>query len=308
MRRLLALLAAVAMVAVSLYVRARLDDSNGDGDSGSDGTGVDSGTFRVVCVTELAGVCQDLPADVSVTVEEAPMTADRLVAEADPELDAWLVPTPWPAMVDEARADEGLPDLFADDAPVLARSPLAVVGGDDLDDCDWRCLGEGTGSGALDLGWRDPASGFGLLAVGAATAGYFADKEVGSIATNDFDAAFRSYLAELDDGAEPYAEPVTAILQTRALLEAAISYEAEATAALDGAAPGRKEGLVLLYPEPVASVVVVLATATTADAAPEDLSDMIGTQLTDTGWGGPSGDGNGLPRAGVMRALRAEVS
>lgn len=303
MRRVLAVLAAVAMVAVSLFVRARLDD--GDDGSGGDrngGTEADDGTFRVVCATELADVCQGLSGEV--TVEDVPVTADRLAEDDDPGIDAWVAPSPWPEMVDEARAQAGLPALFGDDVQVLARSRLVVVGGDELGGCDWRCIGERTGGGELDLGWSDPASGFGLLAVGAATGGFFAgDLDAEDIATNDFDGAFDAFLRGLVDGATVDDAPVERILQSGAFFDAAVSYEAEAVPQVEAAGDTRRGDLDVLYPEPVASVDVVLASV--GDPVGDD---ELRTALVEAGWDPPSGGDSGLPNAGVMRALREEVS
>src|SRR6266508_5767960 len=88
------------MVVVAVMIRARIDDAaNTDGDA------------RLVCATELEEACTELDDAVGgldVTVEPAGDTLKRLIALGDsevdePGLDGWLVPGPWPQIVDIVR-------------------------------------------------------------------------------------------------------------------------------------------------------------------------------------------------------------
>ncbi|MDQ4133181.1 MAG: hypothetical protein M3179_08260, partial [Actinomycetota bacterium] len=81
MRRVLAVLAAVAMVAGAVVVRSRLDDGDSDGVAG-----------RLTCGPELEAVCERLRRDqgdgLTIVVEPAGVTAERLAAApGDPGLD-----------------------------------------------------------------------------------------------------------------------------------------------------------------------------------------------------------------------------
>ena len=292
MKRLLAVVAALALVGGALYVRANRED-----EGGTNGAGDAPGVTRLVCATEVGAACRGL-SGAEVTVEDAAVTFDRLATEAEPALDAWLVFDPWPAMVDEARARVTLDPLFTDRTTVLARSPLAAVGPDDLGPCGWRCLGDRSNAGDLRLGMPDPTGGLGLLVVGAASAGYFGRA---NIATNDFDQPFEDWLSALVAGIRIDASPVERLLQARAFFDVALSTEQDAKPRLDTAAPDRKAGLALLYPEPVASVDVVLA------GAADGLGPTLSGSLTTAGWSAPDPAPTGLPNAGVLLALRERL-
>jgi hypothetical protein len=284
MRRLLALVAAVGMVAGALYARGRIDDDGGEG-------GGSGGRVRLVCAPELATACEE--ADAEVRIEDAAVTADRLVAAETADLDAWVTPGPWPAIVDALRVPAGRAPLFERDTRSLAASRLGVVGPEDLEGTAWEALGRQVGEGDPRLGWRDPASGLGLLHVGAFTAGFFDGFEV---ATNDLELepGFDGYLDAVVEAAEVDGDPVARLLQSRAFFDAAATYEAEASAQLDAAAPGRRSGLAPLYPEPVVAVEAVLA-------GDLDLADNLADALMEEGWVEP-----GLPTGlspGVLAAL-----
>ena len=190
MRRVLAVVGAVAMIVGAMVVRGRLDDRQEDAGQ----------VYRLVCAADLAEACAGLddafPGRVDVTIESAGTTATRLRRlDGDPELDGWLVADPWPALVDEARRAGSLPALFAAGPPPLARSPLVIVAWKDRADTlaptcadaeiGWKCLGEAAGrpwterNGRpewlnLKVGHADAAvDGTGLLVLGQATVGYF---------------------------------------------------------------------------------------------------------------------------------------
>src|SRR5688572_25642181 len=107
-RTVLALLVAVGLVAGAVYLRGQLD------------RGEDINPLTpteppiVVCASEFADVCADLGEDVEVVIEDAEVTADRLVASDSEPIDGWLVAAPWPQIVDEARARSGLLNAFDD--------------------------------------------------------------------------------------------------------------------------------------------------------------------------------------------------
>ena len=126
-----------------------------------------------------------------VTVEDAGVTASRLeTADAVTGIDGWLVEAPWPEIVDEARARNGLPDLFEADPAVLARSPLvmamwndrleAIVGSCEDGALTWKCVGNVAGKqwstiggedswGAVKPGFADPRTdGIGALVLAQA--------------------------------------------------------------------------------------------------------------------------------------------
>jgi hypothetical protein len=301
-RRLLALIAAVAMIVAALLLRERLDE-----DGGTDGSG--GGPLRLVCAIELADACSDL--DAEVVEEAAPITAERLGASsgADPGLDAWLVPDPWPAIVDDERGRAGRRALFPRNLPPLARSRLVLLADADLEGITWEEIGEQVGDGELRLGWRSPAeSSVGLLTVGAAAAGWFGGPD---FARNDFDEpGFDGWLQGLTDEARVSPSPVSSALVNPAEFRSAVSWDADAERELDGADPDRVGGRSVLYPDPVATIDVVLAP--TSGAGESRVAEPIEEALLDAGWQAPDDDdlppSNGLPRPGVLVALQEEVA
>lgn len=262
------------MVAGALAVRDRLDDRSG----------ASSGPLRLVCAAHLVTVCDELGRagrSLEVTTEPAGVTADRLSTAADPGLDGWLVSATWPDLVDAARRSRGLPALFAAERPVLARSPLAMVVWKERNavltahcgrPVDWRCLGDAAASGRWEaLGGRpewgrikpghaEPATDdIGLLVLGQAVAEWFGRTDV---AARDLDDdGFRRWFAALERAVPaPPASPLAFMLAAGpAAYDAVGTIEAEAGPLL--ARSARKTDVDLLYPLPMATADLVLATA-----------------------------------------------
>jgi hypothetical protein len=287
MSRFLAVLAAIGMIAGALYIRGRIDDDGSGGGGGGDGS------LTMVCAPELAEACREVSDDV--TVEDAAVTAARLVTADRKGFDGWVTPGPWPAMVDTLRSIDGRPALFDDGGEVVASSRMALVAPPDAPS-GWRAVGDAVGGGDLRLGWRDPATGLGVLQVGAFAVGWFDGPD---FASNDLDAAFTSYLDGIEEEAAAARDPLQRRLQQGvSFAEAVVTYTAEAGPVLEGAAPGRVGDLAPTYPEPVVAVEAVV----TGDRAGD-----IGTELQERGWDEPSGS-SGLPSPGVLAALWQEVS
>ncbi len=197
--RVVAVLAATAMVVGALALRDQLDG----GDGGPDVTvspggrptadpGGDDGAERVVCADDLRAVCEALidgVDGVSLVFEGAGVTAERLAGSERPDLDAWIVLAPWPAVVDDARQRGGRDPLFTDATTTLASTPLVLVVAADraavLDQrcgtITWACVGEVAGGswaaaggepawGAPKPGHAAPTTAAGLLVTGQAAA------------------------------------------------------------------------------------------------------------------------------------------
>jgi hypothetical protein len=123
-RRLIALVVAVGLVAGAWYLRDRVIDDRTTSPSHS----TSSRAPTVICATEVAAACERLreAGGVRVLAVEAPGTtadrfARRLAEHRSLGADGWLVARPWPGMV-RAVADRGLAESV-----VLARSPLQLV-------------------------------------------------------------------------------------------------------------------------------------------------------------------------------------
>ena len=304
MRRLLAVVAAAAMVAGSLAIRSRMDRREEDR----------TNPLRVVCAAELGTVCDALRrTSAQVTVEPAPATADRLGRAENPEIDGWLVPAPWPQIVDGRR--RGLPPLFADVSQPLARSPLVIVMRRDIADrcaSGWKCLGEAASRNQARPGHPDPRdNGFGALIAGQAAASYFA--RTADLSTTDLDdPGFAAWFRTLERATPPLisgSSLLNEMLGTNfSVYDAVGTIEAEAAPTL--AVSAVRDRVTLLYPEPMATVDVVLA-GSGSRLREVAGGDTVRKALADAGWRvdgrgtPPLPANNGLPSPGFIDALRS---
>lgn len=337
MKQVGALVAAIAMVVAAVVVRARIDDGNGDS----------SGPIRLLCATEVAAACA-LLADaggIEVQVEDAGTTYLRLVDGAtEPghiDFDGWLVPSPWPQLVIDARERAQLQPILDPPGARVARSPL--VAGLRRDraqvlastaECagtiSWRCLGDVAGRAWGDIGGSDAwgfvrvghaspdSSATGLLVLGQAATQFFGNAEFSRV---DLETdAFQRWLRALEgSGPPPSFEPLLARGFTG--YDVVGTTEAEAGPLLARASPDRRELTRLVYFDEVATADVVLATAAGSRDKDGVRSDATGrdarSALAETGWrvGGEARaagvrgnprlpDRPGLPDAGVLEALR----
>lgn len=332
MKRVGALVAAVAMVAGAMWARDRLDAR---GDGGGDPV-LAADRPVLLCATELAAVCDAL--EVDPLVEDPGDTLDRVAGGEPLGADGWLVTSPWPAMAAIVAAAGTVPELEVGD--VIARSPAVLVvatareqalaagcGGD----VGWACVGEVAGEpwgehggeatwGTVRAAHGDPGTLPGLTVVAAAAAGFLGTTDY---ATNDLETdAFDDWFTELERAATSAARGRRDLV--RQLLAVGPSdlsivgaLEAEAGPAVAGAA--NPQGVVL-YPSPMVTADVVLATVPGAAGAGA-LRDAVGAPeaaevLVQLGWrvpGRPPAAGvgseplpadDGLPDAGVLVALR----
>ena len=329
-KRVLALVAAVAMVAGAYAFRSGASD--GDGITLAGG-GEPADVLRLHCATELAGACELLEAAderVEVVVSAPGRSADALL-RGDLAADVWLAPQPWVEIV--RLLDEGGPERLRASSGVLARSPLVLgaFGDDDLAGCGgdpvgWRCLGDAAAGLRPGIQGLDDTEGLFTLAQ-AGTA--FFGRE--GYATNDFEVP-------PPDGGPPFVDwagalrravprstfgtPLETMLSTStATYDFAASIEAVSVPAIRGT---RQEGsLRVLYPAPMAVVHVVAAAVAGGDErASAELVDLLGgadgrSALARAGWRvdgeevapglAPEvelGPEDGLPEPGVLAALR----
>jgi hypothetical protein len=293
MRRLVAFVVAAAMVSGSLYVRSRLDD---DGDDGAAST--EPATARVVCSTELGAACRA----VGGRVEDAGVTAARLVGTDDPDIDAWIVPAPWPELVDIRRERDGLRRVFAA-GTVVATTRLAVVSWNDALQCgtdvSWRCITEATTRG-LRPGFPDPSrDGAGLLVLGHVAVSLRGSTDLSTIDFEDptFDDAFVQLVRAVPDYVpDPLARM---LVQGRSAYDVVGVTDAAARGVLDTAA--REDEVRVQYPAPMA-IVGAEVTARRGVRVPPALRADATTALVAAGWqrgGRPAG----VPDAGFLDAL-----
>lgn len=330
--RLLALVAAVAMVVGAVTLRSRLDE---------DGARVAAtGSLRLVCSAEVAEACTrlaEIDPRVSVMVEEAAATADRLGGDGpgDADPDGWLVAGPWASFVAEPRRQAGRPPLT--EGPVLARSAVGLVVWPERaevlaalcpnTEVNWKCVGDVAGMRWAELGgpetWGPVKPGHppsttavGLAVVGAATAGFFGRTDLARADLDD--DGYRDWLARLERSIpNRSASPLEDMLvRGPSAFDIVGTIEAQARPLLGRSA--RADKPIWLYPSPMATADVSLAS--TAGDRGELLARIVNGEagrkaLRSIGWRAedatpdrpPLPATNGLPDPGVLDALRGVV-
>ena len=312
MRRVLALLAAAAMVAGSIAIRSRIDRDDEER----------AGSLPIVCAAELGAVCDRLRQTTATTVEPATTTADRLGGAEDPGIDGWLVPAPWPQIVDVRRRQRALLPLFTDVSAPLARSPLVLVVRRTVNDAlapgcggtvGWKCLGDAAAAGRAKPGHPDPdTDAVGALLIGQAAAAYFDRVDLSTFDLDDPEFArwFRA-LERATPRTFSGGSPLGDMLGTNfAVYDAVGTIEAEAAPVLAESAV--RDRVVLLYPAPMATADVVLA----GTDRTRRLRDPLRRALADAGWrvegvtrtttpALPAA--NGLPSPGFLDTLRSRA-
>jgi hypothetical protein len=126
----------------------------------------------------------------------------------------------------------------------------------------WRCWGDLAGQGQVKPGHADVNEAVGLAAVGAATAGFFANRP--DLARTDLEENddYRSWLARLERAVATFDPTGGSALQDM-LLKGPVQFDAVATTEAEAAplvaAYARTDKPMVIYPSPVATVDVVLA-------------------------------------------------
>jgi hypothetical protein len=327
-----ALAAAVGLIVAAILIRDALDD---DGDSAG-GSSAGSGT-TVVCPPELADACAELEDDVTVRLEAASVTAERVAGAADADeaaVDVWLAPAPWAEVVDDARERAGAPALVGEPTAVIGRSPVVLAMWDDRaaaleagacgGPVEWRCLGDAadrpwdtvggeTAWGRVNVGLTDPDAASGLVVLGGAASGYFGTADY---AANDLDGGFSGWLGALAAQADASGEDVVNEMLTRGPghFSAVGALEVDALDAAD------RDGVRVIYPAPVATADLVAIPIGGAEGAAGDIAgdDDLRRVLGEAGWrvdGEPLAAGvdggldlpadDSLPGGGVLGALLA---
>jgi hypothetical protein len=320
--RALAVVIAAALVVGAFFLRR--DVIEGD-DAGTSDGGTSS---EVVCATELADICAALVssgADVTVTVEDAGATLDRLAALEDPgAAPLWLTIEPYPEMVDSIRGSARTEPLAFTTTPLGASQLGAALpsveqlevlttacGTDPL----WRCIGEHAGApwseldGDASWGTVRPALGdvdasaLGLASFAHSVAGYFGDTEI-SRTRWETDPGFITWLRRLADVASGVSLSGGSALGTMATRPSAL--DVAATAGYELAAIDRTgERFAPNYPSPEMWLQAELAVPGGA-AAPDDLAADLAEIVRESDWAAPSAATNPLPSAPTMLALRAQ--
>ncbi|MFV0317904.1 MAG: hypothetical protein ACK5O2_13210 [Microthrixaceae bacterium] len=318
MKRLLALLAAVALVGVAVLIRGAIDGSGDGGTPGADGNG--DGPLDLTCGPELLAVCNSLAdanSRIKVKVEPEADTAAKL---ADGTLTpddswAWLAAGDWPAY--EAASGEEMPELASSE--VLARSPAVIVARTDrmgvleahCGAVDWACIGDSAGSawstvggdpgwGPIKVGIPEPDDGQGMVALNQAVASRIGSSD---FATNDLDdpavSAWFQRLEDLSGGGTSSTNPLVEFIRLPNSLSVVGAIESVAIQELSSYAGA--DSLTVIAPEPVATADVQLWAADD-ESLSKSMSVLVDAGLTDAlaaaGWRVPETPGTGSQGTG----------
>jgi Bacterial extracellular solute-binding protein len=309
-KRLLAILAAAAMIAGAWFVRTKVIDKNTTVATGGDTTqptNAPATTRRVVCVAELEDVCRESGSIYS--VEPIGTTLAMLASEPTPDI-VWITTSPLPEMADAARARATQPPLPVDQRKVLGSTSIVIAAPTErvavlktaCPDLSWKCIGEKTNRPWKEIGgqagWqdvtfrhRDPlASAGGLSVFGAALAGRTGRTDIG---TGDLAASdVRSWTNQLENAnKQPTSDPLTSIVVgTRFDVVGALATEVTSV--------GR---VATLEPTPVGRVGATIMV--TSGKLPTELVPNLLAALGKNGWS-PTVAPSGLPDAVGMEAVQ----
>jgi hypothetical protein len=309
-KRLLAILAAAAMIAGAWFVRTKVIDNKttvATGGSTTQPTDAPTTARRVVCIAELEDVCR---ASGSIyTVEPVSTTLATLASEPNPDI-VWITTSPLPEMADAARARASQPPLPVDQRKTLGSTTVVVAAPTErvavlkaaCPDLSWKCIGEKTNRPWKEIGgqagWqdvtfrhRDPLTSAGGLSVfGAALASRTGRTDIGTgdLATSDV----RSWTNQLENAnKQPTSDPLTSIVVgTRFDVVGALATEVTSV--------GR---IASLEPTPVARVGATIMV--TSGKLPTDLVPNLLAALGKNGWN-PTVAPSGLPDAVGMEAVQ----
>ena len=329
MKAVLALIGAIAMVAVAVVVRNTFIE----GDSSSPSTPI-----TVVCAQEFSLQCGAIK-NATTRIEPAGVTADALTTSANPAFEVWVVPSPWPELVDSVRTAAGLDPLFPSAATPIASSPLALVVRAErasvvaatckvaVTAIDWRCLGDQAGATWSSIGgsptWGDvkpgidtpPTSGIGLLVAAQALTSKVGRTDYGREVFED--SAVRDWFTRLARSVPPStidSTPLERMLAVPASYDAVGDADAAITTQVQRADATRKAQFTPVPPSGGATAVVVVAGLPGRSSARARVSDALrndpGRRLfKQSGWTVVTSDrplATGLPDGGTMQVIRQQ--
>jgi Bacterial extracellular solute-binding protein len=295
-KRVLALVVAVVLILAAIGGRALLDGDDGGGSASEDDGG--GGKPRLLCVTELEAVCNDLADDNDIEIEVKPagVSVDEIASLPDDQLrdlgfDGWLTFSRDAEIATQRRERNTFAPATGDPTNPIARSPLvigilrdraAALSDACGNDVTWKCVGDFAGrpwsdaGGAATWGRVKPAhanpetTGEGLLVIGQAATNFYdgrTDLSIDDYASDQFLAWF----SRLEDAVHPV--PFEQIF-TPGIVDIVGTFESVAGPALAAATRDSRERVRLLYPAPVATADVVYVPALDADGA-DDLGDLL---------------------------------
>lgn len=325
MKRFGALLLSVGLVAGALWLRGRLENPRGEGESGD--------ASRITCATEVYRACEALAgehSELEITAEDAGDTTSRLASlspGADPGFDVWLTTTPFSAIAGESVGAAGTASPLGTSSGPLGHARLgfwvhqsrAAALEAHCGQVGWSCLlaaapkrweaiGGDPAWGPLKPHIDEPSGSGGLLALGNAAAVLVgADADALAIEEN---AAFVGAItglarARVKKGLESGAALNRMLAGGPAEIDIVIALESEGARFGDAATSKAR----LIYPSPVAASVAYALPRAGGGKGLENLMELIEKDapktLQSTGWRPGAGpDAEGFPTLGGLLSIK----
>ena len=316
--RLLAILAALALVIGAFVLRGALagdDDAGGEETAATgDGPSPGGGSYRVACDEDLGDAACEAIGDLAGVRSVEILAATEAVAAMagdDVPYDAWVTLDPWPAILDVERSEATEEPIVSGEPVPVASSGVALLtyetrGIECPDPATWGCLVEQAPTVGIGVPALDTAAG--TLILGHAADGLIDRSDFGYADIVDTDVA--GQLQDLLDSGVP--RPTAA--QARTSLQPG-NYRAVVTVAglarrLAASPQGKRSGAVVTALDPAATIGVVLAPiGRNGEAAVERLKGGVTGQtvsraLDEAGWTGKAKASAGLPAFDVLYRLK----
>lgn len=308
-RRVLAIVAAIALVVGAINIRRSWDDGDDPAAPDDTSTSPESGDSNVIaCLDDLAEWCRQLDLDGgTLRIEPWADTVASFTGADAPA--AWVTFSP---LADLATGYTAETPVASTELVVAARSDrsqalVATCGTDSL----WTCIGEQAGAGWTDLGgeasWgkvlpglSDPTTdAVGLLTLGAAATSFFGRTDYGSTeidSDTDFFGWFVPLVRAIPDDA---LDDPLALLLRRPSAVGIVGTTEQHHAQLAGS---RASDFPATYPGPMARADVVVTVRDGADVP--RIGEPLAATLLAAGWDAPSADPDGLPSGRALVRLQ----
>jgi hypothetical protein len=300
MKRVLALVGAVALVLGAIAVRGSLDDNDEATSPGVTSPAGDGTPVVAACVPELAHICET-SARIDEFVIQDPAETIAAIENGD-DIDAWVTFDPWPAIAAITSDD----DFFDDPGRIVFSTDLRLLirNGTLSDACEadttWVCA---TDDDPQRVAIPSPDTALGVLALGWAAASWADEARPGEpFARQEFELPeFQRFLAALALGK---ADPLDDML----VLDRAGPHVVAGTSAQYEDRVGGSADAPDIEPKPG------LRAATVSVTIAGPAAELLATEPTIANAGAdvglePSDDpSTGLPNPGLLFALSQEVS
>lgn len=296
MKKVGAILAAVAMVVVAFVIRG------GDDDPGNGGGGGGGGIDELICPTDLREICEQIDG-AAVSYREAGSTADDVIAATDDQtLDgtAWVVPAAWAEAAQATRQfdSRGNPDLdpeaFVASEPIVSTAPAvahfdASISEIGCDPIEWACLDDATQH--TKIGVPAVNSALGLPIAAAATVQILGGNSFdrNDVRQSPFTVAEDPYDTMRSRGPGHFAAAATTIADTAGRTNSNF-------------------GAITVTTQPADVRIDLVIVTRRGQSLPGDLEDAIADAFLGANWDSPQSGPSGMPDGDLLNVIREKNS